>query len=131
MNPPITQSMKPEEELKQILMKLLHGIRTGDVDTYKELVSKSLSCFEPETQGHNVDGLAFHLFFMEHSKIKDPYHLEIVNPIIRVYGDTGYTAYTLIQNKLKDGNYVITQVNETRIFNKENGKWKMVHFHRS
>lgn len=131
MNPSITQIMTAEEEVKEILMKLLHAIRDGDATTYKELASEDLSCFEPETHGHNVNGLDFHLFFMEHSMTKDPYHLEIVNPIIRIYGDTGYTAYTLIQNKLKDGDYVITQVNETRIFNKENGNWKMVHFHRS
>ncbi len=111
-------------------MRLLHGIRDGDIEIYKELVSDKLTCFEPETQGHNVKGLDFHLFFMQNSKVSHPYHIELVDPVINVYGDTAYAAYTLIQNTYDQGEYTIKSVNETRIFNKQDGKWKLVHFHR-
>ncbi|MCY3414233.1 MAG: nuclear transport factor 2 family protein [Candidatus Heimdallarchaeota archaeon] len=123
--------MNQESEILDILKRMLYGIRDGGEEVYKELVSESLTCFEPETQGHNVDGLDFHLFFMRTSKQQHPYHLELVDPRIRVYGDTAYTAYTLLQNTYTPDGYKIKKVNETRIFHKEDGKWKMVHFHRS
>ena len=123
--------MDSETEIKEMLKKMLHGIRDGELELYKEQVSETLTCFEPETQGHNVDGLDFHLFFMYTSKQTNPYHLEIVDPRIRIYGDTAYAAYTLIQNVQTSDGYKITRVNETRIFHKEDDNWKMVHFHRS
>ena len=119
------------QELHDVLLRLLHGIRSGKKEIYQELVSDDLTCFEPETKGAAVQGLDFHFFFIENFNATQPYHLELVNPTIRVYGDVGYTAYTLILLRKKNGEAAITKVNETRIFKKFDGNWKMVHFHRS
>jgi calcium/calmodulin-dependent protein kinase (CaM kinase) II len=123
--------MSDENLLRDTLMGLLHAIRSGDNDFYKKHVSADLTCFEPESQGHIVDGLPFHEFFMTNFKNEDPYHLELIRPTIRVYGDTGYTAYTMVILKKTEGKAVMTKVNETRIWNKQDGIWCMVHFHRS
>ena len=123
--------MSEEQLLHETLLQLLHSIRKGDNDFYKKHVSAELTCFEPESQGNLVDGLPFHEFFMTNFKTTDPYHLELIKPTIKVYGDTGYTAYTMVILKKTDEKAVMTKVNETRIWNRENGSWRMVHFHRS
>jgi calcium/calmodulin-dependent protein kinase (CaM kinase) II len=123
--------MDEETELQEVLLRLLHGIREGDIEIYKELVDPELTCFEPESQGHGVRGLSFHFFFMEHTTNSSSYHLELVDPTIKVYGATGYAAYTLLIQKNGDQGVEISSVNETRIFRRIDGTWKMVHFHRS
>lgn len=119
-----------EQEIYDITLELLHTIRKGDIETYKRLSSEQLSAIEPETSGNVVVGLDFHLFFLKNTQRKD-YHFEIVNPFVKVYNDTAYIAYTLIDNKLIDNNFKIKTVFETRVYHKENGSWKMVHFHRN
>ena len=120
-----------EREIYQITLDLLHAIRRGQVDIYKELSSTSLTCIEPESSGNVIEGLDFHLFFLNNTKKISNYHIELINPIIRVYGDTAYISYTLISNQKIDDEFKLKTIFETRIYNKEEGKWKMVHFHRS
>ena len=120
-----------QEELLETLKVLLHAIKDGDSEKYKELADENLTCFEPETQGHSVEGLPFHFFFMDNNTYHKPYHLEIVRPIIKIYDETAFAAYTLLFTKLIDGEPVVSQVNETRIFRRDEEGWKMVHFHRS
>ena len=119
-----------EQEIYDITIEVLHAIRKGDVEKYKQLSSDKLSAIEPETSGYVVVGLDFHLFFLSHTPPRD-YHIEIINPVINVYGDTAYIAYTLIDNKLTEGKFNIKTVFETRIYHKEDNSWKMVHFHRN
>lgn len=120
-----------EQEIYDLLLKMLHAIKQGDADTYTRLTSKELTCIEPETGGHIVDGLPFHLFLVERTSNDQEYHIEVVNPKIKVYDDTAYTSYTLIVTRWDEGEPVFNQFYETRIFHKEHGLWKMVHFHRS
>lgn len=119
------------ESLHQTLTKLLHAIRAGDIGFYKRHVSTELTCFEPESDGHIVDGLPFHEFFMTNFAMEGPYHLEIVRPTIQVYGSVGYTAYSLVILSKDEGKPKITSVNETRIWEYQDDRWVMVHFHRS
>lgn len=120
-----------EREIYQITLDLLHAIRRGQVDMYRELCSPSLTCIEPETSGNVVEGLDFHLFFLSHINKKLEYHIEILNPIIKVFNDTAYISYSLLSNIYENSSFNLKTVFETRIYNKENGKWRMVHFHRS
>ena len=119
------------DELNEILIKLLHSIQTRDWNTYETLTSSNLSCFEPEAKGELIRGLAFHKFFFEPYNIEIKYNIELIDPISQQNGSIGYIAYTLILQKRKGDEITITKTNETRIFEKENGKWKMIHFHRS
>ncbi|OLS26090.1 MAG: hypothetical protein HeimC3_10630 [Candidatus Heimdallarchaeota archaeon LC_3] len=119
------------KEVKEVLMKILHGIQLRDNDTYKTYVKEDLTCFEPESQGFQIDGLDFHLFFGKVIPKPESYHLEIVRPTIRVFSDTAYASYTLLVSKKQGVDVKISSANETRIFQKEDGIWKMIHFHRS
>ena len=127
-----------EREIYQITLDLLHAIRRGQVDIYQELCSENLTCIEPESSGNIIEGLDFHLFFLGNTKRESNYHIEIINPVIRVFQDTAYISYTLISNQYFNDNFKLNTVFETRIYHKEKignenspPKWKMVHFHRS
>ncbi|MHA2251238.1 MAG: DUF4440 domain-containing protein [Candidatus Kariarchaeaceae archaeon] len=119
------------QELHDSLIKLLHSIKSSDWESYVTLTSEELTCFEPETHGHPVDGLPFHKFFFDNPSSKSPYHIELVKPIFRIYGDVAYTTYTLLTSRMDAGKANVSRANETRIFQKIEGNWKMVHFHRS
>lgn len=120
-----------QQHIHDLLLRLLTSIREGDINTYKELSSTELTCFEPETQNHPVYGLDFHLFLMGHTEAKYDFHIEVVNPTIRVYDNTAYAAYTRIDTVWKEEGPKITSANETRVFHKYESGWKMEHFHRS
>lgn len=123
-------SSEQEKEIFQILMKILHSIHQHDYETYKKYSDKDLTCFEPESFGHQVNGLEFHQFFMMHLPTTE-FHIEVLNPTIRVYNDTAYASYTILLSRKLNNEVKISSANETRIFHKENNDWKMVHFHRS
>ena len=118
-------------EIKEVLMKILHGIQLRDNETYKKYVSEDLTCFEPESQGFQIDGLDFHLFFSKVIPITENYHLELIRPTIKVFDNSAYASYTLLVSKQQGKDVIINSSNETRIFHKKDGIWKMVHFHRS
>ena len=120
-----------ESKVHRTLMALLTSIQKADIPSYESLVSAELTCFEPETQGHRVDGRAFHVFLTEQQSIPQSHHLELVDPVIRVYGDTAYAAYTLLVSRVDDGVFKVSSMNETRIFRQVSDTWQMVHFHRS
>ena len=53
---------------------------------------------------------------------------EMLNPKVQVYGDAAILSYNfagLIKNK--DGELKPTKAKSTRVYVKQNGKWKMVH----
>lgn len=119
-----------EQEIYDLNNELLHAIRKGDVEKYKLLCSEKLTAIEPETSSNIVVGLDFHLFFISNTKPKN-YHFEIVNPVVHVYFDSAYISYTIINSSYIDGQSKLSTRHETRIYHKEKGTWKMVHFHRN
>jgi len=120
-----------ESAVKASLESLLNSIQRADVPTYRQLVSEVVTCFEPETHGNRIDGIEFHVFQTESQEKPRRFHLELVDPVIRVYGKAAYACYTLLVSRDDDGVVTTTAMNETRVFAKEQGGWKMVHFHRS
>jgi ketosteroid isomerase-like protein len=117
--------------VRAALESLLDSIQRADIPTYRTLVSENLTCFEPGTHGNRVDGVEFHIFQTESQEIPRRHHLELVDPVIRVYGDGAYASYTLLVSREDEDAITTTAMNETRVFAKEQGDWKMVHFHRS
>ena len=73
-----------ESAVRESLESLLSSIQRADIPTYRQLVSETLTCFEPETRGHRVEGIDFHVFQTESQEIPRRFHLELVDPIIRV-----------------------------------------------
>jgi len=119
-------------ELLQLNQKLLECIAQGDWAAYQELCDPSLTSIEPESHGQVVEGLAFHRFYFDLGGIRGRNHTTMVAPQVRVMGDVAVLCYTrLVQRLSPDGPPVTAATTETRVWQRQNGTWKHVHFHRT
>jgi ketosteroid isomerase-like protein len=97
------------------------------------LCDESLTCFEPEALGNLVDGLEFHNYYfnLPTSGPSTPVQSTIVAPHIRIMGDVAVIAYVRLTQRFHDNKPVSSSMEETRVWHRQQGKWKHVHFHRS
>ena len=120
------------DELLQLNDRLLRSIAEADWGTYQELCDPTLTAFEPESQGQLVQGLAFHKFYFDLGGVKGARQTLMIAPHVRVMGDASVVAYTRLNQRLNaDRQPTTSAVQETRIWQKKDGKWRHVHFHRS
>lgn len=123
-----------QREVMETLERLLHAIYCQDTDTYRELVTDDVSSFEPETPAR-IDALDFHLHYMRQQKALRPptaqYRLDIVNPRVQIYGNVAIATYILVVTRSDEGGIRFNTTNETRVFVREDGRWLMVHFHKT
>ncbi len=125
-------SSAAEPELLALNKKLLDSIAAADWKTYEALCDPTLTCFEPEALGQLVAGMAFHKFYFEFGAASQPYNTEMCSPHVRIMGDVAVLSYVRVnQRQLADGTPVTRSVEETRVWQKQSGSWKHVHFHRS
>lgn len=131
-----------KEDLLQSTKILLHSIDVGDYETYKRLCDPALTAFEPESQGHLVEGFEFQKFTFDQKRVELPFltsaHSEMSSPKISLLGDkVGLITYTRLHQKAgREGNTVVKAYNETRVWEwkkDSNGKlvWKQAHCHGS
>ena len=122
-----------QRELLEITWRMLEAIHTGDAETYAELSSSDLSCFE-DVCPYRVDGLEFHLALIrrmaQHPDLR-PARFDLLSPRVQVYGETGIVTYTRLLTFDTGGAPRWTTCNETRVFVRQDGAWRMVHFHRT
>ena len=120
-------------ELLELNQKLLASIAGADWLTYCELCDASLTAFEPESHGQLVAGLEFHKFFFDLGASRLPHHTTMASPHVRLLGDdVAVISYTrLTQRADSAGAASITAANETRVWQRQHGRWRHVHFHRS
>ncbi len=119
------------DTILDLTQKLLVCIARGDWDTYEQLCCPSLTCFEPEAMGSLVDGLDFHHYYFSLPPSSTPIQSTIVAPHIRIMGDVAVIAYLRLTQKLNEGNPVTVSMEETRVWHRQQGRWRHVHFHRS
>ena len=119
-------------ELLELSQRLLESIASADWETYRLLCDESLSAFEPESSGHLVEGLDFHRFYFGLGAGQGPVNTTIVSPHVRVMGDVAVVSYVrLTQRCNAEGNPLVSRCEETRIWQRSEGQWRHVHFHRS
>ncbi len=122
----------PTQELLQLNQRLLNSIADGDWATYQELCDPSLTALEPESLGPLVEGMAFHRYYFDLGGIRGRPQTTMCNPHGRVLGDVAVIAYMrLIQRIGPDGNALTVGTAATRVWQRQDGRWKHVHFHRS
>jgi ketosteroid isomerase-like protein len=120
------------EELLQLSQRLLESIAAGDWATYQELCDPGLTAFEPEARGQLVEGLTFHRYYFDRGGIKGNPQTTMVAPSVRIMEDVAVVAYVrLIQRSGTDGAAQTVACEETRIWQRREGRWRHVHFHRS
>ena len=119
-------------ELLKLNQSLLDAIAQGDWDTYAGLCDPSLSAFEPESVGHLVEGMEFHAFYFRLAGGPVKPQNTMCSPKLRLMGDVAVVAYyRLTQFVDADGRAGTRGTEETRVWQRQDGRWKHVHFHRS
>ncbi|MFN4259945.1 MAG: DUF4440 domain-containing protein [Gemmataceae bacterium] len=121
----------PRDELLRINQRLLDSISQGDWATYQELCDPTLTAFEPEAVGQLVEGMTFHRFYFNLGGVKGPNQTTMCAPHVRILGDVAVIAYTRVLQRLQDGVPISQAFSETRVWQRQNGAWKHVHFHRT
>ena len=120
------------DELLALNQRLLDSILHGDWATYAELCDESLTAFEPESLGQLVEGLPFHKFYFNLGPATGPRQATISSPHIRVLNDTAVLSYVRLTQQLDAaGTPVTLSMAETRVWQRQAGKWRHIHFHRS
>jgi calcium/calmodulin-dependent protein kinase (CaM kinase) II len=123
-----------ETELLALSAKLLKAIDAADWSTYAALCDASITCFEPEACGQLIAGLPFHQFYFDLAQgaTPSPRQSTIAAPHVRLLGDAAVVSYVRVVQKLDgSGSPVSVAAHETRVWQKQSGGWKHVHFHRS
>src|ERR1700686_94852 len=119
------------QELLRLNQKLLDSIAHGDWQAYEDLCDPTLTCFEPEAMGQLVAGLEFHKFYFHFGGAKAPHNTTMASPHVRLMGDVAVISYVRLNQRVNAGVASTSAVMETRVWQKQNGVWKHVHFHRS
>ena len=127
---------EPIQELLVLNQKLLDSIVSGDWKTYEELCDPTITCFEPEALGHLVEGLPFHRFYFELGTGGGPppkSNTTMVAPHVRMLSpDSAVVSYVRLTQRVQpNAGPVSLRQNETRVWQKRDGRWRHVHFHRS
>ncbi len=122
-------------ELLRINRRLLDCVTAGDWVTYDSLCDPSLSAFEPEARGHLVEGMEFHRFYLDRQGQQSqalPQNTTISSPHVRIMGDVAIVSYIrLMQRTDERGQATTERFEETRVWQRQEGRWKHVHLHRS
>lgn len=122
-----------KQAVLQVVDEMLAAIFKKEYQTYADRCAEDLTAFEPEAKGALVEGLLFHKYyfglpaepaeFINHTK---------TNVNVRILGTTAIVSYVLLYQKLDPTAIPVTiTFEETRVFEKRNDAWKMVHLHRS
>jgi calcium/calmodulin-dependent protein kinase (CaM kinase) II len=121
-----------ESELLALTRRLLESITSGDWATYQELCDPTLTAFEPEAPGQLVEGLAFHRFYFDLGGVRGKHQTTVCAPRVRVMGDVAVVCYARLVQKVGDNGQPQTlTTTETRVWQRREGRWRHVHFHRS
>merc|ERR1719411_2357084 len=129
-------SIARKTDIIRVTELILDAINSGDFETYTKLCDPNITAFEPEALGNLVEGIEFHRFYFDNfsalSKSKTA-SVTILNPQVHLLGDDaasiGYIKVT--QTLDKQGVPTTSQSEETRIWQRRDGRWVNVHFHRS
>lgn len=119
-------------ELLALNQRLLESIAAADWQAYAQMCHPSLSCFEPEARGNLVEGMEFHRFYFELGGARQPHNTTMSQPHVRVMGDAAVVSYVRLNQRVDaEGRPATSAVEETRVWQKFDGQWRHVHFHRS
>ena len=120
------------QELLSLNQRLLDCIAAGDWAAYQELCDPSLTAVEPESHGQRVEGLAFHRFYFDLGGVRGRHHTTMSDVHVRLLGEAAVLSYVrLVQRLGPDGQPLTAAHAETRVWQRRDGRWRHVHFHRS
>ncbi len=123
-----------EQDIIKLTSDLIQSVVASDWETYCRLCAKDLTSFEPEAEGYLVQGMPFHKHYFDLEN-QSPYAgvtTTLSCPHVRLMGDVAVIAYVRISQRSDvDATSTTTTSRETRVWQRIDGEWKHVHFHRS
>ena len=127
------QVQETVNELLDLTQQMLDSIAAADWETYDGFCDPTLSAFEPEARGHLIDGMEFHRFYFDLGAGASAKNTTISSPHVRLLGDAAAVVsyIRLVQHLTADGTPQTSRFEETRVWERQDGAWRHVHFHRS
>ena len=120
------------EEVLEITRQMLDAMYTSNPEVHRKHSAEDMSSYEWYIAPQRIDGLEFHLGLIEGGGNGEPSRLDMLTPRVQVYGDTAVVSYTLLKTALTEtAPPEFSTINETRVFVRMEGVWKMVHLHKS
>jgi hypothetical protein len=133
--------MTTEQEIHEFLLKHLRSVQENDTLAYHETTGDDLTLYEWWVTPHRIDGLPFHEFMMEANAKRGsvfgaegepaPARFDLSNLHIQRYENMAIASYTLLVSTATPQGVKVASHNETRVIVKNDGKWKVVHVHKS
>ena len=122
----------PTTEVLEANARLLRSVAEGDWKPYAELCDPTITAFEPESRGQLAVGMEFHRFYFNLGGGGGPSNTSVCAPHVRLLGDTAVVCYVRLSQRLDDAGKPATfRSEETRVWQRQGGAWRHVHFHRS
>nr|XP_034312775.1 calcium/calmodulin-dependent protein kinase type II delta chain isoform X5 [Crassostrea gigas] len=129
------KSLCKKQEIIKLTEQMIAAITSGNYEEYTKYADPALTCFEPETMGNMIVGMDFHKFYFDHvfSKNNKPVNTSILNPLVHLLGDdAACIAYVKLTQYIdRDGIPQTRKAEETRVWQRKDGKWQNIHLHRS
>ena len=123
---------RDEDSLLRLNRELLDAIASGDWERYRSLCDPSVTCFEPEARGELVEGLDFHRFYFAERRGGDAAQTTLIGPRVRMLGpDVAVVTYVRLVQSRAAGGPATSRFEETRVWQRREGAWLLVHLHRS
>ena len=123
--------MSDADEVLAITRQMLDAMYTADPEVHRRHCTEDMSSFEWYIAPYRIDGLEFHLDLIKAGGNGTPTRLDLLTPRVQVYGDTAIVNYTLLKTMAAGGKAEFSRMNETRVFVRQEGVWKMAHLHKS
>ena len=125
-----------DQEILAINQAMLESVAAGNWESYSQVCSPEISCFEGESEGHLVEGHAFHRYYFDlasqSQSTASPVNITMARPHLRWLSDDAVVvSYTRLTQTIHNGEPITTRCCETRIWQQSEGTWLQVHAHRS
>jgi len=131
-----------DQEVYDFLVRHLKSIQENDISTYHETTGSDLTLYEWWVTPNRIDGLPFHEFMMTSNsqngtvfgsevRQKAETRFDLSNLLIQRYGDAAIASYTLLTSTAMPEGVQVVAHNESRVMVRQDGKWKVVHVHKS
>ncbi|VDO93552.1 unnamed protein product [Soboliphyme baturini] len=127
-----------KKEILKLTEQIIEAISNLDYNTYSKLCDMNMTCFEPASMGHLVEGMDYHKFYFNQMAAQlrlesRPSRTILINPVVYLMGeDAACVAYIRLTQLIdKQGIPQPRQVEETRVWQKRDGKWLCIHTHLS
>ena len=131
-----------DPQLLETFYRHMQSILENDQDTYRDTVIDEMTLYEWWVTPHRIEGIPFHEFMMDVNARKGSVfgvegkpgaqtRFDYANLKVQQFGDAAVISYSLLVTSNPDDNVQVVSHNESRVLVKVDGKWKVIHVHKS